>query len=188
MAPGKLITRVIQSSNEPAAESEVINRGSCVWSLHRKDEWSATAAVTSLNITHWSTRMHTRQMGRRMEYVRNVLSEKIDLHTDSHTTSCTWKHDLVAKHRFHLAHSADHMLTHSYSSCVKVFSRSVYPMYTDLQGSSTHRHTCACTLTHTHPVLLNRSGCFTSRNLHIKDMSACIITGVECVCVRVQKC
>lgn len=52
MAPGKLITRVIQSSNEPAAESEVINRGSCVWSLHRKDEWSATAAVTSLNITH----------------------------------------------------------------------------------------------------------------------------------------
>lgn len=26
MAPGKLITRVIQSSNEPAAESEVINR------------------------------------------------------------------------------------------------------------------------------------------------------------------
>lgn len=131
---------------------------------------------------------HTRQMGRRMEYVRNVLSEKIDLHTDSHTTSCTWKHDLVAKHRFHLAHSADHMLTHSYSSCVKVFSRSVYPMCTDLQGSSTHRHTCACTLTHTHPVLLNRSGCFTSCNLHIKDMSACIITGVECVCVRVQKC
>lgn len=55
MAPGKLTTRVIQSSNEPAAESEVINRGSCVWSLHRKDEWSATAAVTSLNITHGCT-------------------------------------------------------------------------------------------------------------------------------------
>lgn len=89
-------------------------------------------------------------MGRRMEYVRNVLSEKIDLHTDSHTTSCTWKHDLVAKHRFHLAHSADHMLTHSYSSCVKVFSRSVYPMCTDLQGSSTHTHTHALAHSHIH--------------------------------------
>lgn len=186
MAPGKLITRLIQSSNEPAAESEVINRVSCVWSFHRKDEWSATAAVTSLNITHWNTRMHTRAKWAEGWNMSGMCFQRrstfTQIHTDTHTTSCTWKHNLVAKHRFHLAHSADHMLTHSYSSCVKVFSHSVHPMCTDLQGFSTRRHTSACALTHTHPVLLNRSGCFTSCDLHIKDMSVCIITGVECVC------